>query len=144
MAANQVLESGFISNAVVIVPPIVSIFDAAANDSDKSFVVEGNELWKLNFVHVIYVSSADVGNRIVTIQVIDEDSNVIIDFVAGAVQAAGVTVHYKFMQGLLRETSVVNGEIIAALAADTYLKAGYTLRVFDSAAIAAAADDMTV
>ncbi len=144
MAGIQKVTEGLQSDAVAIVPPIVSTFDDTANDSDKSFVVPGNEMWKLNFAHVLYVSSGDAGNRIVTIQILDEDSNVIVDFVAGAVQAAAATVHYGFLQGIFRETAVVNSELQVALAADTYLKGGYTLRVFDSAAIAAAADDMTV
>ncbi len=145
MAGNQIVEvDRFISDAVVIVPPITSRFDATADDSDKSFIVPGNELWKLNFAHVLYVSSGDAGNRIITIEILDENSNIIVDFVAGAVQAASATVHYTFLQGVLRETAVVNSEIVTALAADTYLKGGYTIRFFDSAVIAAAADDMTV
>lgn len=144
MAGVQKVEDRYISSAVVNVPPIGSQFNDAADDSDKSFTVPNNEMWKLNFAHVLYVSSADAGNRIVTVEIDDADGNNLIDLVAGAVQAASTTVHYGFLQGIYRETSVVNGELQVPMPEDCYLGPGYTIRFYDSAAIAASADDMTV
>lgn len=132
------------SESVISVPPLYSAYDAAANDSDKTFTVPNNEMWKLNFLHVILVTTATVGNRIITLEIDDADGNNLIDLYAGAVQAASLTRHYDFIQGIYRETSFVNGELHVPIPQDCYLGPGYTLRVYDSAAIAAAADDMTV
>lgn len=144
MAGIQKVSEQQFANTVVNIPPIASQYDATANDSDKTFTVPGNEMWKLNFAHVVYASTATVGNRIMTIEIDNERGNNLIDLVAGAAQAASTTVHYGFLQGIFRETSVVNGELQVPVPEDCYLGPGYTIRFYDSAAIDAAADDMTV
>ena len=48
------------------------------------------------------------------------------------------------MQGIYRETAFVDAMIQVPIPMDLYLPAGSVLRFYDSAAIAAAADDMTV
>ena len=118
--------------------------EATANDSDKSFVVPDNEQWKLNQVYSELTTTATVGNRVMTIEVQDDSSNVVFSMAAGAVQAASGTVKYPFSIGSPRETTAVNGYLSVNLPNDLVLLGGYTLRVYDSAAIDAAADDMTV
>lgn len=125
-------------------PALGSVYDATANDSSKSWIVPGNELWKLNHAHIDLVTSADVGNRLIQMDVLDENSNVVTSITAGVVQAAGLTRHYAFFQGIYRETAFVNNEVQVPVPADLYLPAGYTIKFYDVAAIAAAADDMTV
>lgn len=141
---RQVVREGNYSEAVVHVPPIETVRDAAANDSDKSWTVPGNEIWKLNWAHVTLATSADVGNRRIEMAVSDAAGDEVMDLVAGAVQAASTTVHYGFLQGIFRETTVVGGELQVPMPIDLYLEPGFTLRFFDSATIAAGADDMTV
>lgn len=141
---RQNVQNDNFSESVVIIPPLYSVYDAVTNDSDKSWTVPENEMWKLNFLHATLISTATVGNRIVTIEIDDEDSNPLIDLFAGAVQAASLTRHYGFIQGIYRETSFINGEIQVPLPKDCYLGPGYSLRVYDSAVVDAAADDMTV
>lgn len=128
-------------DSVAIVPPIYNVRDTITNQNSKTFVVPNNELWKLNFAHCIYTSDSDVGNRTISLQVLDADSNLVIDLVAGAVQAASLTRHYAFMQGVYRETSFVNDELHVPVPVDCYLSEGYTLKIFDGADIAAT-DDM--
>ncbi len=125
--------------------PLVSrVNDATPNDSDKTFTVPDGYLWKLNSMLVTLVTSADVGNRQIVIEAKNELGAIVGRMSAGAVQAASTTRYYSIMQGIYRETSFVNNDIQIPLPMDTYLPAGYSLRVYDSAAIAAAADDMTV
>lgn len=132
------------SDIVSILQPISDTYDATANDSDKEWVVPTNAQWKLNSAFVTLVSTATVGNRVVTLEVQDASSNVIFALAAGAVQAASGTVNYSFSIGAPRETTAVNGYLSVNCPGELWLDAEYTLRVYDSAAVDAAADDMTV
>lgn len=118
-------------------------FDEALNDNDKSWVVPVGETWYLNWAHVTFVSTADAGNRQMRLYVLDENSNLLFDTHAGAVQTASNTYHYLFLQGIFRETSFVDGEIQVPIPKDLYLKEGWTLQIADEDDIEAT-DDMTV
>lgn len=141
---RQNVRNDNFSDTVAIVPPLYSVFNDDANSSSKTFTVPSNEMWKINFAHVILASTATVGNRQINVLISDENGNELIDLSAGAVQAASLTRHYGFLQGIFRETSFVDDEIQVPLPADLYLGPGYTIKVWDSAAVDAAADDMTV
>ena len=78
------------------------------------------------------------------IEIQDSANNVLMLIQAGAVQAASTTVNYNFAVGLENETSVVNANLNKALPAQLVLTAGMIIRVYDTAAVAAAADDMVV
>lgn len=130
--------------SVAIVPPIANTYDATTNDSDKTFTAPDNELWRICHAHVALVSTATVGNRQIEVEVTDADGNTVFDLVAGAVQAASLTRHYGFLQGIARETSFVGSELRVALPIDCYVVPGGSIRFYDSAAVDAAADDMTV
>jgi len=132
------------ADSVAIVPPVVSVKDLSANNSNKTWTVPGNELWKVTRMCVAYTSSATVGNRIFTVQSEDEDGTVTQFLPAGKVQAASVATSYCCLQGIFRETAFVNGSLQVPIPADFYLPPGHVLRVYDSAAIDAAADDMEV
>lgn len=132
------------SEAVSVVSPIHSVFDNTANDSDKTFTVPDGEMWKLNWAHVTLASTADVGNRQAEMRLLDSDGNVMFSLSAGAVQAASLTHDYHFTQGTYRETAFVANELQVPFGNDVYLPAGWQINFRDSAAIAAAADDMTV
>jgi hypothetical protein len=132
------------TDGVTVVAPIYGVFDAAANDSDKSFTVPDGEMWKLMYANVKLVTSADVGNRQIRFSVTDPDGNDVGYISAGAVQVASTTRSYGFLQGIYRETAFIDSMIQIPIPVDLYLPAGSTIRFYDSAAIAAAADDMTV
>jgi hypothetical protein len=132
------------TEGVTEVTPIVTVFDDSANDSNKSWVVPAGEMWMLNFAHAILVSSATVGNRVLSLDILDENGNLIIDCYSPANQAASATYHYAYLQGIYRETTFTANSIQVPVPKDLYLKAGYTLKVWDKGAIAAAADDLTV
>jgi hypothetical protein len=132
------------TDGVTPVVPVASYFDATANDSNKSWVVPDGEMWELNWAHVILASTATVGNRVVCIDVLDEDGNILLDLPSAVVQAASATNHYAFFQGIFRESAFVLSSLQVPIPRSLMLKAGYTLKFYDRAAIAAAADDMTV
>lgn len=138
------LSDGTYVEAVAIVPVVERIVDDTANDSDKSFTVPGGEMWKLNSIFVKLVTDATVGNRQLTVEVQNSAGTVMGRISAGAVQAASLTRHYLWMQGTFRETAFINTDIQVPIPVDSYLPAGATLRVYDSAAVSAAGDDMTV
>jgi len=120
-------------------------YDAALNDSDKSWTVPDGETWEILYAHVIFTSTATVGNRQLRFIVKDASGNIAIDVHAGTVQAASVTArHYSFKQGVYRETTVVDGELECPIPEDCVALGGDVVQFKDNAAIAAAADDMTV
>jgi len=131
-------------DGVAEVSPVETTFDATANDSNKSWIVPNGEMWKLNWARMLYVSDATVGNRQAELLVKDEAGNSVYGVKAGAVQGASVTRTYNFVQQVSHEAAFVATEIQAPIPADLYLPAGFTLQLWDSSAIAAAADDVTV
>ena len=90
-----------------------------------------NEEQKLCWAHVEYTSSATAGNRQILLQLINEAGAVVFDSHAGATQAASLTYHYSFLQGIYRETSVVALSIQVPFPKDFVIPPGYTLKVFD-------------
>jgi len=125
-------------------PNIVQQVDATLNDSDKTFAVATGKQWLLFNVYAQLITTATVGNRQLDVLVTDGSNNEIAKFVAGAVQAASLTRTYVFSPGHPQETIFTNGLMLRALAGYLVLPAGYKVRVFDSAAIDATADDLTV
>lgn len=123
--------------------PIRHTRNATANDSDKTFTVGTGRTWKLQWISVDLVSTATVGNRQVDI-VIGDGTNTILTVNAGAVQAASLTRHYQFYDTAPNETAFVGTNIRNPLPFNMVLLPGWTVRVYDSAAVDAAADDMTV
>lgn len=118
--------------------------DAALNDSDKTSVVPAGKQWHVRGIGVRLVTTATVGNRQLDVYITDDADNLLAKYVSGSVQAASLTRDYVFAPGQPNDTAFVNAAMVRALAAGLVLLAGYKVRVFDSAAIDAAADDMTV
>lgn len=123
---------------------IITVFDNAVNDSDKTFTVPAGEVWEVLHANVLYASSADVGNRVMHMDAYDDSGNEICSASAGAVQTASLTGSYLFMQGTYRETAFVNGGLQVPIPANLFLTEGFSLRFYDAAAVAVAVDDMTV
>ena len=120
--------------------------DTALNDSDKSFTAAALEIWEIVSVQVNLISTVTVGNRQMTVEVQDDASNVLFTAKAGAVQAASLTRDYTFAPGLPNDTAFggPGSDFLATRLPIIELAAAWLVRVYDSAAIDAAADDMTV
>lgn len=132
------------TEGVTDIPVIKELFDSTPNINDKSIVVPNNELWHINFVQAIFVTSATVGNRLLALEVTNADGNLILTIKASITQAASLTRIYTGLQGQFRETSVINDEIHQPIPADFYLTPGSTIRFYDTADIDGAADDLTI
>ena len=117
--------------------------DATADDSDKTFEVTASKIWQLMVVQVSLTTTAAVGNRQMTVDVTDDSDNLLARMRAGVTQAASLTYTYTFGVGLSDQPAVLSLHLTTPLL-PLILPAGYKIRVYDSAAIAAAADDMTV
>lgn len=132
------------SEAVTPVAPLHHVFDADANDSDKSFAVPNGETWQLIFAHLVFATTATPGNRQMVMSVTDADGNEMLSLEAGAVQAASLTRDYHFVQGTYRETAFVANELQVPFGGPFFIPGGWSIRFYDSAAVDAAADDLTV
>jgi hypothetical protein len=117
--------------------------DATLNDSDKTFTVPSGKAWRLVAITARLISTATVGNRQLDVLITDGSDNLLIKYQAGAVQAASLTRDYHFAPNHPQDTGFTNGVMLRALGSDLVLPAGYKVRVYDSAAIHAAADDLT-
>lgn len=118
--------------------------DTALDDSDKTLTVTAAKQWRVASVYAKLISTATAGNRQLDILITDASDNEVAKFVAGAVQAASLTRTYVFAPQHPQETGFTGGLMLRALAGDLILPAAYKVRVYDSAAIDAAADDLTV
>lgn len=118
--------------------------DSAANDSDKAITVPDGEVWQFDWIQAELTSTATVGNRQIVLGVYDQGNVLQAAWHAGATQAASLTRRYTMQPGIYRETTFVDGTIQIAIPKKLVLPPGWYLRIYDRAAIAAAADDMTV
>lgn len=118
--------------------------DALLNDSDKTLTVPAGKQWWVKSVYAQLITTASAGNRQLDVLCTTDLDAEIAKFVAGAVQAASLTRTYVFAPQHPQETVFTGGLMLRALAGDLVLPAGYKIRIFDSAAIDAAADDLTV
>lgn len=114
----------------------------STNDSDEVILTCPEfTVYEVCTVHVIYTSTATVGNRQVNLVVKDDTGTLVASFHAGATQAASLARDYTWGQGTYRETSFIDGSLCCPFPINTYLLPGWTLTVVDSAAVDAAADD---
>ena len=125
-------------------PGIVQVSDVTLNDSDKSFVVPSGVTHRILCGNVDYTTSATVTSRQLEFHILDESSNILYKMSAGSTHSPSLTVNYGLLTAGVRNTSLVNGELIVPIPVDCALKSGWSLRIFDSAAIDPAADDMLV
>lgn len=122
----------------------VLLTDANLNDSDKSFTVPTGYVYEVLYAQVALTTTSTVGNRQMAMEILDDSDTVIMIINAGAVQSASTTRQYNFMQGVPRETSFITNSMNVAIPDEFIALPGYKIRIVDTAAIDAAADDMTI
>lgn len=118
--------------------------DVAANDSDKTIAVPASYEWLLQSIYVEFTSTATAGNRQLTVEIQDGSANVIAIFKAGIVQAASITRYYQFSVGVVDLTSFRDTAYLTTPITELLLDEDYDIRVYDSATVDAAADDMEI
>jgi len=122
---------------------LLLVQDLAANDSDKTLTVPAGKVWELESVYVELTTSADAGNRQMVLQVLDGTADVVAQANAVAVQTASGTEYYHWgaYWGTATETPATFHYIPLPI---RVLPPGWAVKVLDSAAVAATADDMLV
>jgi len=126
--------------------------DAALNDSDKSFTVPTGKRWDVKMVRGTLVTSATVGNRVLQIQITDGTNNLITMCKTASIAAssAGIVGVWENAPSststtdIMTETGTSPSVSKVAPMPPLLLAAGSVIRVYDFAAIDAAADDLTV
>lgn len=125
--------------------------DATANDSDKAFTVPAGKIWHLKSIYAQLVCTATVGTRLFGAVITNGTDTVLSVVRIGG--TASQTVTYRAYFGAYDTTTVASNPTLVlgtpdasyrVSIPDLMLPAGYVIRIYDTAAIDAAADDMTV
>ncbi len=132
-----------LAHALVWTPTLIS--DVLVNDSDKSIAVTAEREWEILSVWAELISDANGGNRHMALEFQDASNNVLMTIAVGIVQADTLTRKYLWASNLpdlvaFRDTD----SLMTPMPAKVVLPAGFFVRVFDRAAIAATTDDLVV
>ena len=93
---------------------------------------------ELVFVHAEYTSSATVGNRSITLELLNAADTVIGDWHVTPTQAASLVRHYEFMQGTYREATFdAAGTVQTPFPIGLVVPIGYKIRIRDTNNISA-------
>ncbi len=126
-------------------PNVQQYGDAVANDSDKTYIVPASREWRLLSILATLVATATVGNRQLDVLLTDGSDVVVAKYRAAAVITAGQTRTVIFAPGHPQDAAFDAGGSMYRMLPDAFvMPTGYKVRVYDSAAIDAAADDLTV
>lgn len=141
MAINDLMQRVV---AADVAPSLIVDF-STLNDSDVTWTVPAGNEWEISFIAASLITTATAGNRLMRIE-IGDGTNLFWFKNWGLVQAASLTRYYYAGPSLPDDTTfdAAGRTRILFEPSRIILPAGWTVRVFDSAAIAPAADDMTV
>ena len=124
--------------------------DAALNDSDKSFTVPAGKVWILKSISAMLICTATVGNRSLRTYITDgTDELSFFEYPANATASQIVSAYYEAggneNTNTRKLTAAAGTNVsISRRLPEMILPAGSVIRVYDSAAIDPAADDLTV
>lgn len=108
------------------------------SDTNTATLIFDREVQVL-WAHIVWTSSAAVGNRRIRISMIETSSGIEwLDSHSGQQQAASLVRHYLFIQGVTRESNFVDIEIIGAMPVDFFITEGFAFRIEDAANISTA------
>lgn len=129
-------------------------YDAALNDSDKSFTVPAGHVWELLYVGVDITCTATVGNRTLTCTITDGTNRILYCPRTAAITAGQTGALRVYFGGSLTSTTTSDAPLLAggtpnvakvgAMQDRCLLPEGFVVTCSDIAAIDAAADDMVV
>jgi len=121
------------------------IRDATLNDSDKSFTVPVGKIWILTHLYMILTATATVGNRNLTVRVNNTSGQEVAIYDYATAIAAGETrVREMAFEGFTDDWAVGPSGLSVGGMSKMIIPGGYSVRLYDSAAIDAAADDLTI
>ena len=114
------------------------------SSSSTTFVVPAYDVWYVQSIRVSYTSTSTAGNRQLTIERLNDAGTVLGSIKAGVTQAESLTYTYEFSPGLNDLTSLRYTTNLTTPLPNWYLSPGWSLKIYDIAAIAASADSMTI
>ncbi len=120
----------------------VTTRDAALNDSSKTFTVPAGEVWIITHVNVIITASGDAGTRRMRVRTTDGTNQLSISEAGATFETTDVQT-CDFYPGAPDQTAEVADTVKVPMPV-LILRPGHQLIVEEGAAVAAAADDMTV
>ncbi len=127
-----------------VVGTVVLNADETANDSDKSFTVPSDVTWTIDSIWVELITTSTGGNRQLVVEFQDSAADVFAQQRAGIVQAASLTRYYLFGANVPDLLSFRDTDFLTTPLPWILLPAAFIIRVYDKAAVDAAADDMVV
>jgi len=128
--------------------------NATTNTSTRTYTVPTGKIWSLRYLYNEIVTTATVGNRVLIVQVGNGTNVVWVSRITGNIAASSrgaIEIRFKESAPLTSATPGNTVDLAAAnsitqkifdSAPEMIIPAGYTVRVWDYAAIDAAADDM--
>lgn len=137
------LLGGNHTEGVTQTAPIKTPYDDSVG-LPKVFTVPNGEMWEVCWAHIILVTSATVGNRNLLVTISDANGNQIFDFTITVTQAASLTRHYTFQQGVYREAAFAGDDIQIPIPKDLFMTPGFYATVSDINNVDAAADQAKV
>jgi len=131
---------------------IVWVRATSTDDSDVTYTVGAGKVWKVLSIEAVLLTTATVGNRQFVIQmgngasVIKQIATATVVASKGAqiLWAPGINVSTTARPKLASPAVDADIERDEPMPEDVYLLAGYTIRIWDANAVAAAADDMVI
>lgn len=112
--------------------------------STNTFTVPSNTEWQILSLYITLASTATAGNRVMVSQALTSGNAIIKEYVSPVTQAASLTYRYQLAPDMPNDASLVDTTLLRITFAPIILTAGQKFKVYDRAAIAAAADDMTI
>lgn len=119
--------------------------DTNLNDSDKEFTVPALKEWSIESIYIEYTSTATAGTRLLTMEIQDGASDVVLQMpLYDMIASQEVHLTYANVGDGTSQSMVTFDFLVLEELPPLLLPAGYKIRIYDAAAIAAAADDMIV
>ena len=109
--------------------------EEVTNNSDKVLTVAANEKWEIQSLRVELITTPTVNDRQLVVQIRDAADDVILEAIAGLVQAASLTGNYNFYEGAPDLTAFRDTVHLTTPLPKLTLLAGYDVRVFDNNAV---------
>jgi hypothetical protein len=114
----------------------------AVSDSDplpsKTFTVPATTIWQVMAIWVQYVSDATVGNRQITVEILDNSNAIWQTFKAPIVQPESLTLDYNFSPQEQNTNLVDITQAVCNLAPTLIIPEGWQIRVGDTSTVSGA------
>lgn len=124
------------------VPATVS--DTTADSSSKTFTVPANKIWAISYIRVDYTATVSVGTRILAIEFQTAAGVIIAEKYSTITMVATNHFYYQFGINLQDIATAIDTTKVQQTLPYVELPPSYIVKIYDKAAIAAAADDMLV